>query len=82
VLECDHGKPVGALHPSTTGLTCADKKESEQGNGAVNSDSDRQLRVGTPRKFRIVGAQDGGRGVTRFSLVYLELPRESGNTTD
>jgi hypothetical protein len=79
VLECDHGKPVGALTVTQSGLTCADKDDGNmQVNGSPNSSVDHELRVGTPSQFRIV-AIDGphsGTSSTRFGMVYLELPKD------
>lgn len=78
VLECDHGKPVGALTATKTGLTCGDK-----GHGQVSvngtGDSDHELRAGTPQAFRIVGIDSSETGKTKFGLVALVLPKdESG----
>jgi len=81
VLECDRGKPVGALTVTHSGLTCADKDGSTTGlqvNGSANSGTDHELRAGSPRKFRIVGIDlpHSGSASTRFGLVYLELPKD------
>jgi hypothetical protein len=67
VLECDHGKPVGSLTRTNTGLTCqdsdddkkdGDKKDGGSGGMSINghdSSNSRELRVGTPQKMHIVG---------------------------
>ncbi len=77
VLECDHGKPVGSVTTTHSGLNCSDS------NGdSINSD-EHQLRAGTPHKFRIVAIQRPDsetskalpKDVTRFSLIYLEVPK-------
>lgn len=74
VLECDHGKPVGALTITRSGLTCGDHKS---GHMTVNgSDSDHELRAGTPEQFRIVGIDSAGAGKTKFGLVALLLPKD------
>jgi hypothetical protein len=83
VLECDHGKPVGALKAAKGGLTCAD---SEGGNakegghiqvdGGVDSSSDHELRAGTPHHFRIVGIGEKQGDSIRFGLVEVELPKD------
>jgi hypothetical protein len=85
VLECDHGKPVGALKVTQSGLTCADKDDGNlQVNGSPNSSKDHELRAGTPSQFRIV-AIDGPHSAaasTRFGLVYIELPKDKDDKKD
>lgn len=75
VLECDHGKPVGALTVTRSGLTC-DLKDS--GNKASYSSTNHEIRAGSPHQFRIVGIDESHAGSTRFALVYLELPKDNG----
>lgn len=75
VLECDHGKPVGSLTVTESGLTC-DQKDS--GGSSSYSSTGHELRAGSPHKFRVVGIDDSHAGSTRFALVYLELPRDHG----
>jgi hypothetical protein len=85
VLECSHGKPVGALKVTDTGLTCDDDKKDSDDKGhdgiqmnGVNSSDDHELRAGSPHKFRLVGIDEKKSGEkTRFGLVYLELPKDS-----
>ncbi len=77
VLECDHGKPVGKLTVTNTGLTCSDEHGGHvQVNGSPNSSNDVELRAGWPHKFRLVGIDSSKAGETRFGLVYLILPRD------
>lgn len=74
VLECDHGKPVGRVTVTKSGLTCGDRKS---GHMTVNgSDSDHELRAGTPEQFRIVGVDNTETGKTKFGLVALVLPKD------
>jgi hypothetical protein len=90
VLECDHGKPLGSPTVTNTGLTCGDdnnkKKDGDHGNGVQingnNSSDSRELRAGTPKHYRIVALNDANdsNGKTRFSLIYLELPKDSDET--
>ncbi|HTW45961.1 MAG TPA: hypothetical protein VMD58_10485 [Acidobacteriaceae bacterium] len=81
VLECDHGKPVGKLTVTNTGLTCSDEHGGHvQVNGSPNSGDDVELRAGWPHKFRVVGIDASHAGETRFGLVYLELPRDKDNS--
>ena len=78
VLECDHGKPVGALTVTRSGLTCSDQKGGHfQVNGNANSSTDHELRAGSPHQFRIVGIDEPRSGSTRFGLVYIELPKDN-----
>lgn len=74
VLECDHGKPVGSLTVTRSGLKC-DQKDS--GDTASYSSSGHEIRAGSPEKFRIVGIDESHPGSTRFALVYLEVPKDS-----
>ena len=73
VLECDHGKPVGTLTVTKSGLTCG---EHNGGNDSVDvSSGGHELRAGTPEKFRIVGIDGTVNGKTKFGLVALEVPK-------
>ena len=79
VLECYKGKPVGALTVTRSGLTCSANKNGHiEVNGNSDSSTNHELRAGTPLRFRIVGISDSQAGKTRFGLVYLELPKDSG----
>jgi hypothetical protein len=74
VLECDHGKPVGSPTVTKSGLTCGDSKG---GHMTVNgSDSDHELRAGTPEHYRVVGIDSSEAGKTKFGLVALMLPKD------
>lgn len=76
VLECDHGRPIGALKETSGGLTCGDKGHV-QIDGAADSSSDHELRAGTPQQFRIVAIDNSVAGQTKFGLVKLELPKDT-----
>jgi hypothetical protein len=77
VLECDHGKAVGALTLARSGLTCSDEKgDHMQVDSHVDSSTDHELRAGSPHKFRIVAIDESHTGSTRFGLVYIELPKD------
>jgi hypothetical protein len=76
VLECDHGKPVGALAVAHSGLTCSDQHGGHVQVDGTDSSSGRELRAGTPHKFHIVGIDESRPGSTRFGLVYVELPKD------
>jgi hypothetical protein len=78
VLECDKGKPVGALTVTKSGLTCSGSKDGGvKINGNGDSSNDHELRAGTPLRYRIVGISETKDGKTKFGLVYLELPKDS-----
>lgn len=74
VLECNHGKPVGSLTVTKSGLTCGDHKSG--GMTAVGSDTDVELRAGTPEQFRIVGIDGTEAGKTKFALAALIVPKD------
>ena len=76
VLECAHGKPVGSLAVTRSGLTCGNDKNS--GIKVNGSDMDHELRAGTPEHFRIVGIDSTEPGKTKFGLVAMVLPKEKG----
>lgn len=71
VLECEHGKPIGSLTVTRTGLTCDDQ------NGKPDPSESHELRAGSPKNYRIVAIDERVANSTRFDLVYLELPKGS-----
>jgi hypothetical protein len=78
VLECDHGKPVGALAVTGSGLTCSDEHgQHADSKASVNVSGDHELRAGTPHQYRVVGIDKSSSGATRFGLVYLDLPKDN-----
>jgi len=78
VLECDHGKPVGAMTATRAGLTCSSQTgDPVQVKSHANSSSDHELRAGAPNRFRIVAINESQTGPTRFGLVYVEVPRDN-----
>jgi len=75
VLECENGKPVGALKVAKSGLTCSDDADAgEKAHGNVSSGG-RELRAGVPGKYRIVGLGDLVGKEQRFAVLLLELPK-------
>ena len=74
VLECNHGKPVGSLTVTKSGLTCGDQKSGKM--TTEGSDSNVELRAGTPEHFRIVAIDSAEPGKTKFGLVALILPKD------
>lgn len=74
VLECEHGQPVGALKATNEGLTCSDS-HGQHSHLNADYDSHRQLRSGTPERFRVVALEPSESGDTHFVLVYLEVPK-------
>ncbi len=77
VLECDHGKPMGSLTVTRSGLTCGHVEV----NGNDDSSTDHEIRAGSPQQYRIVGIDASHPGSTRFGLVYLDLPKDSSDKT-
>jgi hypothetical protein len=78
VLECKDGKPVGSLTVTRSGLTCSDKGGHVQINGHSDAKGD-ELRAGTPQEFRMVGIDDAKVKGTRFTLVYVHLPKDDSD---
>jgi hypothetical protein len=76
VLECNHGKSVGSLTRTKSGLTCGDSKGGHM--TVSGSDGDHELRAGTPEQFRIVGVDRTDDGKTKLGLVSLILPKDDG----
>ena len=77
VLECNQGKPVGALSATHGGLTCSDQEDGNAtSNGNIDFSGHHDLRSGSPRRFRIVGIDESNSKSTRFVLVYIELPKD------
>lgn len=74
VLECSHGKPVGRLTVTKSGLTCGDHRSGTM--SVHGSDSGEELRAGTPERFRVVGIDSNDEGKTKFGLVSVVLPKE------
>jgi hypothetical protein len=78
VLECVRGKPLGDLTATRSGLTCSGKHGSHVHlNGHDDSSTDHELRAGSPHQMRIVGIDE--RNPTHFALVYLDVPKDSGD---
>jgi hypothetical protein len=81
VLECDHGKPVGSLKATRSGLTCED-----DGGGHIQmgtkSGTGRELRAGTKERFRVVGIDEDAGGSVQFGVVYVELPKDKDKGKD
>jgi len=75
VLECEHGKPVGERKSTKEGLTCSDT-QGPHAHAKADYDSPRQLRSGTPERYRVVAIEASEAGETHFTLVYLEVPKD------
>jgi hypothetical protein len=76
VLECDHGKPVGDLTVTRSGLTCDQVQSGDNTNSTGH-----EIRAGSLHQYRIVGIDQSHPGFTRFGLVYLDLPKEGSERT-
>jgi len=79
VLECDHGEAVGALKITRGGLTCADSVGGTHSHVSGDFDSGRELRSGNPSLFRIVALESPHADSTQFSLLLIELPKDTGS---
>ena len=76
VLECKDGKPVGSLTKTRSGLTCSDQKGGHLQINGHSDDQGDELRAGTPQEFRVVGINNAKVKGTRFTLVYVQLPKD------
>jgi hypothetical protein len=74
VVECNHGKPVGSLTMTKSGLTCGDHNDGQM--TPKGSDGDYELRAGSPERFRIVAVDGTDPEKTKFGLVALVVPKE------
>jgi hypothetical protein len=77
VLECDHGEPVGHLKITRGGLTCSDNVGGKSSHVNGGSDSSHELRSGSPSLFRIVALETPHADSTQFTLLLVELPKDS-----
>ena len=77
VLECDHGRPVGSLTVTRTGLTCSNDVDDNNSGSKGDSSSGHELRAWRPRRYRLVAIDDSHAGSTRFGMAYVELPKDS-----
>lgn len=73
VLECENGEAVGSVKVARGGLTCSDEQEHHSRHD--DRASSRELRAGSPERYRIVAIEDMQRDSTRFSLVLVEVPK-------
>ncbi|HEY2896127.1 MAG TPA: hypothetical protein VGJ12_03250 [Gemmatimonadaceae bacterium] len=79
VLECDHGEPVGPLKITRGGLTCADSVGGKHSHVSGDFDSGHELRSGNPSLFRIVALESPHADSTQFTLLLIELPKDTGS---
>jgi hypothetical protein len=80
VLECDHGRPVGNLTVTSSGLTCSDQKNGHHIDidGRLDSSKDHELRAGSPDQFRIVGINGSHSESARFVIMSVRVPKDAG----
>lgn len=80
VLECDHGRPVGNLTVTSSGLKCSDQKNGHHINidDRLDSSKDHELRAGSPDEFRIVGINGSHSESARFVIMYVRVPKDTG----
>ena len=85
VIACQNDAPVGTAAATSEGLTCADSgKSGEHVQVAGTYDSSRgdyELKAGSPHHQHIVAFESSAPGQTRFTLVALDLPQISGQSS-
>jgi hypothetical protein len=79
VLECDHGRAVGSLSVTSSGLRCSDKGRHEDLNinGHFDSSTSHDLRAGSPDEFRIAGVGPSSSTPSHFVIMYVKTPKDS-----
>jgi hypothetical protein len=77
VLECNHGKPIGASAVAQNGLACSGQNDGGPTvtDHGVSTDC-YELRAGSPQQFRIVCIEESQPQSTHFWIVYIELPKD------
>lgn len=86
VIACRNGAPVGNETKTDQGLTCSEHGHrnvtfNDHGHnyGYRPEHGGLELKAGSERHQHIVALQNAQSGQTRFTLVALELPANSGN---
>jgi hypothetical protein len=86
VIACQDQAPVGTPAKTSEGLTCNDKNHPQiqvdsngKNYGYQSQHSGFELRAGSERHQHIVGFESSAPGQTRFALVALDLPAETGS---
>lgn len=91
VIACQDKTPVGTPTTTDEGLTCSDdstnnvhvKTHPDEKGITINAGNEKngfQLKVGSKRHQHILGFEDSSDGKTRFELVALDLPSDSGKS--
>ena len=81
VLECDHGRPVGSVKATHSGLTCNNDSLTSSGS-EDDASGGHELRAGSPTRYRLVGIDKSHPGSTRFGMAYIELPKDTGDNNE
>ena len=83
VLICQNDQPVGQPTTTSQGLTCSDDSKHLKVNVHGGKDGiemgDLQLKAGSKRHQHIVGFEKPKSGQTKFVLLALDLPTDSGD---
>jgi hypothetical protein len=80
VIACQGNSPIGTPITTAEGLTCADDIGSDSGKIKIDrkdygsSKDGMELKAGSKRHQHIVSFENPKDGMTRFSLVALDLP--------
>ena len=77
VIVCHNGEPIGKPTRTGLGLNCEEDNHVHTGRHHSTQGSDLELRAGSPSRQHIVGLESRDSG-TRFSLIALDLPHDSG----
>jgi len=79
VLECERGEAIGPVKVARGGLTCSDSTGKQPHAGG--SSTDHELRSGNPHLFRIVALDSPRADSTQFTLLLIELPKNTESGT-
>jgi hypothetical protein len=89
VITCKNKAAVGTPTVTTEGLGCQDDDKNQpnvhvnmgdKNYGYSSNGNGVELKAGSPHRQHIVGFDAPANGQTRFSLVYLELPTNLGDS--
>jgi hypothetical protein len=86
VITCEANAPVGKPTITSQGLTCNDndnhgKVKIDQGDYSLDK-GNLELKAGSKRHQHIVGFKPPNAGRTRFALVALDLPANTGKDSN
>ena len=87
VIACHDNTPAGTPTQTAEGLTCSDSADAhvnvdtaDKSHGSHSGNGSFELKAGSKRHQHIVGFENPTSGETRFALVALDLPGETGKS--